>query len=204
MKSRNLRHLGVVATNWVLAIAYGLFAYTHVRRFLEQPRLSLVLIVVIETLLVLFLLIRRDPDRTWHSWYTWLTTAGGTIAPLLVRGTMAADDILIGQVMQVTGFVLQIGATISLNRRFGLLPAHRGVASQGLYRLVRHPIYAAHTISFIGYLISNFNLYNASIFAAGTTFQVLRIFNEERLLLEYPDYAVLIEKTRWRLFPYVW
>lgn len=204
MKNHELRHLGVLATNWVLAIAYGLFAYAHVQKFLEEPRLSLILIVVIETLLVLFLLIRRDPDQTWHSWYTWLTTAGGTIAPLLVRGTAATSDVLLGQVFQVTGFVFQIGATISLNRRFGLLPAHRGVASQGLYRLVRHPIYAAHTLSFIGYLISNFNLYNASIFVAGTTFQVLRIYNEERLLIEYPDYEVLMQKTRWRLFPYVW
>jgi protein-S-isoprenylcysteine O-methyltransferase Ste14 len=194
----------VVATNWALALTYGLFAVAHVRKFIEHPRLSFLLIVLIETLLVVFLLIRRNPDRTWHSWQTWLTTAGGTIFPLLVRGTSARADLPAGEIVQITGFCLQIGATLSLNRCFGLLPAHRGVASGGLYRFVRHPIYAAHTLSFLGYLISNFNVYNATVFVAGVAFQVLRIYNEERLLLGYADYVALVRSTRWRLVPFVW
>ena len=39
--------------------------------------------------------------------------------------------------------MLQIAAVLSLNRSFGLLPAHRGVKSDGLYRWVRHPLYTA-------------------------------------------------------------
>jgi protein-S-isoprenylcysteine O-methyltransferase Ste14 len=85
----------------------------------------------------------------------------------------------------------------------GLLPAHRGVKSRGLYAFVRHPLYATYTIALAGYLISNWSIYNAVILVAGTAFQVMRIRNEESLLLDYADYVAFAGRTRWRLLPFV-
>lgn len=204
-KENTLLHgAGLACTNCFLAIWFGLFAYAHAVSFMEHPRLSILLMVVMETTAAVFLLIRRDPEETWHSWRTWISTTGGTLGPLLLRPTDVADDMLLGQILQISACVMQIGAVLSLNRSFGLLPAYRGVQSNGLYRWVRHPLYSAYTIAIIGYLINNFTAYNLAIVLAGTAFQVMRIHHEERLLLGYPDYAHFAQRTRWRLIPSVW
>lgn len=194
----------VALANWSLAILFALFAYAHVSQFIDQPRLSLVLLVVMESLLVFFLLVRREPDRTWHSWNTWLTTLCGTAFPLLLRPADVPADVLLGQSLQIFGAVLQVAALLSLNRSMGLLPAHRGVRTNGLYRLVRHPLYAAYFVNLTGYLISNPSVYNVGILLAGSAMQIMRIVNEERLLSAYPDYVAFARRTRWRLVPFVW
>ncbi len=196
--------VGIALTNMLLATTFLFFAYAHALRFLENPRLSLLLIVAVEGLIALMLLIRRDPDQTAHNWRTWLTTFLGTFLPLLLRPTEAPSDLLVGQTLQLVAFVLQVAGVLSLNRSFGLLPAHRGIKSNGLYRFVRHPLYSAYALAHLGYLVNNFSVYNATIIAVTTAFQVARILNEERLLMDYPDYADYAGRTRWRLIPAVW
>lgn len=202
--SMHRQRAGVIVINWGLAYIFALFAVAHLRLFLQQPRLSLVLIVAVESLLVVFLLIRRDADYTWHSWRTWLPTLGGTFFPLLLRPIDAVADIPVGQALQITGAILQIAALLSLNRSMGLLPANRGLQSNGMYRLVRHPLYLAYTIALVGYLISNWSAYNAVVILVGTCFQIVRIRNEERLLRSYPEFSTFVARTRWRMIPYVW
>ncbi len=43
--------------------------------------------------------------------------------PLLFRPTAAAEDLLVGQAVQIAGPVLLIAAVVTLSRSFGLLPA---------------------------------------------------------------------------------
>lgn len=200
----SLRGVGTACTNVALATCFFLFAYANLHSFFEHQRLSVALIVITEALVAILILIRRDADNTRHSWQTWLSTAAGTMAPMLLRPTAATEDLVIGEIIQVAGFMLQIAAILSLNRSFGLLPAHRSVKSNGLYSLVRHPLYTAYTVSFIGYLINNLNLYNAVVIVIGTMFQVWRIRCEEDLLLRYPSYASYADRTRWRLMPSIW
>ena len=198
------RHLRTFATNLALAFIFALFAAAHAQQFAVEPRLSLILLVGMEAALVVFFLIRKAPDQTWHSWQTWLTTGAGTIFPLLLRPLAGADDVLIGQLVQTAGVALQVAAVLSLNKAMGLLPAHRSIKTGGLYRFVRHPLYAAHTVALVGYLLNNLSAYNIAIIVAGTAFQILRIRNEESLLRGYPDYAAFAGRTRWRLVPFVW
>jgi protein-S-isoprenylcysteine O-methyltransferase Ste14 len=123
---------------------------------------------------------------------------------LLLRPTDATADLLAGEILQVGGFAMAIIALLSLSRSFGLLPAYRGIKSSGLYSVVRHPLYTAYVISFIGYLINNPSVANAAVIAFGTAFLVMRIHCEEALLLEYDDYSHYASRTRWRLIPAVW
>ena len=200
----SLRGIGLALSNVLLAACFFLFAYGHAESFLEHPRLSVLLIIITETIVAVLLLVRRDPDETRHTWQTWITTTGGTLAPFLLRPTDVSEDLLLGQILQVAGALLQLGALASLNRSLGLLPAHRGIKSGGLYRFVRHPLYTAYTITLAGYLVSNLSIYNTIIVIAGTAFMVMRIRCEEDLLRQYPVYASYAEKTRWRLIPSVW
>ncbi len=196
--------LAIAGSNVLLAVMYVTFATLHVTTFIATPRPSLVLMVVVESILIVFVLVRRDPDATWHSWWTWLTMLGGTFGQLLFRPAAVAEDLLIGQAVQVAGLVLQIAALATLSRSFGLLPAHRGIKSDGLYRWVRHPLYTAYALAGLGYVMSNFSLYNVAVLTVATGFQVLRIRNEEAFLRRYPDYMTYAERTRWRLLPFVW
>jgi protein-S-isoprenylcysteine O-methyltransferase Ste14 len=198
------RGLGAALSNLLLATLFISFAYAHLQRFLAHPRPSLLLIVIVEGLVAVMLVIRRDPENTQHSWKTWLATSIGTFAPMLLRPTDAPTDLLIGQVLQVAAVLLQIGAVLSLNRSFGLLPAHRGVKSDGMYRWVRHPLYSTYLLAHVGYLASNMSVANFLVILTVTVFQVVRILQEEALLLQYPDYARYSSSTRWRLVPAVW
>ena len=199
-----MRGFGIAFTNLSLATLYLLFALANGRSFVENPRLSVLLIVVAETVAAVFLLIRQNPDETEHSWQTWTTTTFGTIAPFLLRPIDATADILFGQILQVGAFGMLIIALSSLNRSFGLLPAHRGVKSNGLYSWVRHPLYTAYLFTYVGYWINNQSFVNAVVVVAGSAFLVMRIHYEEALLFKYADYAQYAKRIRWRLIPAVW
>lgn len=200
----SVRGIGLACTNILLAIFYLAFAFANAKSFVAEPRLSVLLIVLMETIAAVFLIIRRDPDETHHSWQTWTTTTFGTLAPTLFRPTEVTADLLVGEILQVGGFTLQIAALLYLSRSFGLLPAYRGIKSSGLYGWVRHPLYTAYVISFIGYCINNQSLANAAVALFGTAFLVMRIYCEEALLLKYADYKKYANRIRWRLIPAVW
>jgi len=200
----SMRGFGIAFTNLGLATLFLLFALANGMNFIENPRLSVLLIVVTETMVAVFLVIRRDPDETEHSWQTWTTTTFGTLTPFLLRPADITADLLLGQILQVAAFGMQIIALMYLNRSIGLLPAHRGVKSSGLYGWVRHPLYTAYTIMYLGYWINNQSYANAVIAVAGTAFLVTRIHYEEALLFKYADYARYAKQIRWRLIPSVW
>ena len=198
------RGVGIASTNLALSVLFCAFAYSHLQQFLIQPRLSLLLIVVVEALVAVLVIIRRDPDRTDFHWMTWIATIGGTVGPLLLRPTDATVDLFAGQLLQLAGVVLQIYAVMSLNRSFGLLPAHRGVKSDGMYRWVRHPLYSSYLLAHAGYLVNNFSWANVGVILLATAFQVWRILQEESLLGRYEAYASYQTRTRWRLIPAIW
>jgi protein-S-isoprenylcysteine O-methyltransferase Ste14 len=104
----------------------------------------------------------------------------------------------------VFGAALQIGAALSMGRSFGVIPANRGVRTQGLYRAVRHPFYAAYLVSQVGYALNNPSAWNVGVVVLGTAFQVVRIRYEEQLLLGSGEYREYRSAVRWRLVPGVW
>jgi protein-S-isoprenylcysteine O-methyltransferase Ste14 len=195
--------LATAFTNVALASCFLLFAYAHHQSFARYHRPSALLMVAIEALFALFFLTRAPADRTTFSPSASLTTLGGTFLPMFLRPLDAPQDVLAGQIVQMVGLSFAIYGILSLNRSFGLVPAHRGIKSTGAYRWVRHPLYAAYAVMAVGYLASNFTGRNASIVLVAYACQVARIFKEERLLSQYPAYVDYKARTRWRLVPYV-
>lgn len=196
--------LRTALANVVLALVYGVFVAGHVGQFAATQRPSLVLIVLVESIILAMALARKDASATWHTWQTWLTTCGGTFAPLLFQPGSGQNDVPAAVVVQIAGLCLQTGAICALNRSFGLLPAHREVKSNGLYRVVRHPLYAAYTVSHVGYVLNNPTAWNVVVFVAAVALQVMRIRYEESFLMRFDAYAAYARRTRWRLIPGVW
>lgn len=92
-------------------------------------------------------------------------------------------------------------AVAGLGRSFGIVAANRGVRTRGPYRVVRHPLYAAYLVTYVGYLLSYPRLLNVAVVAVTTAVMVARALAEEHLLAADPEYRAYRERTRWRFLP---
>lgn len=107
----------------------------------------------------------------------------------------------VGSFIMLIGVGFALAGKVALNRRFGFIPANRGVQVRGPYAFVRHPIYAGYTITHLGFLITNPVLWNAALYSSALLFQILRIYEEERVLLLDPAYRTYAKRVRYRLLP---
>lgn len=110
----------------------------------------------------------------------------------------------IGPVLQMAGLIITLAGLISLNRSYAIVPANRGIKTSGMYRVVRHPLYAGYILSDLGLILNQFSYHNLTAVVIATSFLVLRIRYEEALLREDPGYVEFCSKTRYRLIPYIW
>ncbi len=198
-------HPGRVVSKLGLCTMYVLFAYAHLGALNDGGfRLSLVLLVCFETIMVGLVFVRRDSIEVDLSAMAISAGLVGSFAALGFRPATDGQEMLAGQIIQIFGVLLQLGSSFSLGRSFGMVPANRGIKTAGLYRLVRHPLYFSYLITEAGYLLSNPSARNMAVLVAGTGFQVLRIRYEERLLsrdIEYQRYALSV---RWHMVPGFW
>jgi len=74
-------------------------------------------------------------------------------------------------------------------------------SAEGLYRIVRHPIYASELIFHIGYLLGNASSRNLLLVILVTAGQVYRLLAEERLLRGDGAYLDYVKAVRYRLVP---
>lgn len=196
---------GHVLSKFGLIMVYLFFVIAHVTALKEDGfRLSFVLIVLFETMMIGMVLVRRGTQDVDLSALAILAGLAGSFFPLGFRPAGSGEDLLIGQLVQMVGILLQIGASLSLGRSFGLVAANRGIKTGGLYRVVRHPFYFAYVVAHIGYIISNPSVWNMGLLLVGTGFQVARINFEEGLLSRSAEYQRYLATVRWHLFPGIW
>lgn len=159
------------------------------------------LLLLSEGLVVVLLLIRRPTDRISTKGLDWVLAAGGTFVVLLVdRGGPPLHGPL-GAVLMLLGLAIHVGAKLSLFRSFGVVAANRGVKVGGLYRLVRHPMYAGYMLTHAGFLLVAPSLWNLAVYAAAWAFLVARIHAEEKVLGADPEYQTFKGRVRYRLMP---
>ncbi len=160
------------------------------------------LLLLSEGVVVVLLLLRAPARRLARRPSAWAIAFAGTVMPLLVRaGSAAPVAPRLAAVLLLAGLALHLGAKLSLWRRFGVVPADRGICTHGLYRLVRHPMYLGYMTTHAGFLLAQPGLWNAAVYGCGWTLLAWRIRLEERLLAANPDYCRYMCQTRWRLLP---
>ncbi|MBI1312888.1 isoprenylcysteine carboxylmethyltransferase family protein [bacterium] len=189
-----------VGCNIVLALLFLQFAAMQVRSLMDVVRLSTALVLFKVSLDVFFYLTRRLPKGVSFSPYDWCVAVTGTFAILLFRPT-SGNDVLLGTALQIGGLVLQSGAMLSLRRSIGIVPANRGIQTGGLYRFVRHPMYLSYVVAFLGYVINHPSTFNLTVYASAVLLWCLRIFAEERFLLQDAGYREFAGRVRYRLLP---
>jgi protein-S-isoprenylcysteine O-methyltransferase Ste14 len=122
------------------------------------------------------------------------------MAPIERSGVPSSVTVAI----QLIGLTMAIVALGSLRRSFGLAPANRGVKTNGMYRFVRHPLYAAYLVTFVGYVLAYPAVWNFAVLACSIAGQLLRMTFEERLLLRDQQYVDYAARTRFRIIPGVY
>lgn len=168
-------------------------------RFLPQNP-GLITAILSEGTMVLFILIRK-PGQIALSSYAFSIGFIGTALTLFVRPDQSTHVSNIAEIIMLAGFGLSLTSKLALNRRFGVVAANRGIQTRGPYALIRHPIYAGYFITQIGFLMTSPTLRNFIIYAVALFFQLLRIFEEEKLLNEDEDYRRFAQRVRYRLLP---
>lgn len=186
----------------LLASIFGFFAYAHLVKFLETRELSLLLIIISETLATAFFIFRSDPKTVSTIPSDWVVAIMGTFAPLLLRptsyGVLPQAELLI-----VLGTMLQIAGLISLNRSFALVAAKREIKTTWMYRVVRHPLYASYFLILGGYVLVHTTATNLIIYMITMTFLCIRAFREENHLSLDPVYRNYMLDVRYRVIPCV-
>jgi protein-S-isoprenylcysteine O-methyltransferase Ste14 len=114
-----------------------------------------------------------------------LSLAAGSVSTLLI---LAGNGLAF--------FVLS-----QLGRSFSVMAETRRLATSGIYRIIRHPLYLAEEIALVGVVMQFLSGWTALLFAVQIAFQLRRMRNEEVVLSEsFLEYAAYKEKTA-RLIP---
>lgn len=174
-----------------------------VRRVLVSPNAYAPLLLLSETAVMVFVLIRRPTQAISMRHGDWMLAITATAAPLLViPGTDLWPRLApLGVGLIFVGNCVQLYAKLALRRSFGVAPANRGVKISGPYRVVRHPMYAGYLLVHIGSLLLFFAPINVLIYVIGWWAQIRRLQAEETLLGQDPSYRDYAARVRWRLVP---
>lgn len=161
------------------------------------------LLLLSESAICFFTLIRRPTDKLSMRLGDWLLAMTATSASLLVvPGVNLVGDLApLALGIFIGGNLFQLWAKLVLRRSFGVAPANRGVKVSGPYAIVRHPMYMGYGIVHISLLLLMFYPINLVLYAIGWWAQILRILAEERVLSEDPAYRDYMKRVRWRLIP---
>jgi protein-S-isoprenylcysteine O-methyltransferase Ste14 len=171
--------------------------------FLATGRVTGLLLLVSEVLVVALTLMRRSAATIDRSIRARVLTAVSMLGPPLIQpGHLAAlAPEMITIALSAAGLAVVIAGKMTLGRSFGLMPANRGIVSSGVYRLVRHPIYTGYLITHVAFLIANPGVFNIIALVAADAALLARAVCEEATLARDERYRTYQQTVRWRVCP---
>ena len=169
--------------------------------FGSEDGVDVLLWLMVGTILVFNTLRRATPIETDSRWWVWLICTLSTIRFLAFEYT---DDTRTALWILIGMNLLADTSLIALGRSFSLMPARREVRVGWMYRLVRHPTYAAYIFVDVVYVAQLPTIQNFAVLIIGAWLFAWRATLEERLLMHDPTYRDHAKKTRWRFVPFVY
>lgn len=187
----------------VVIVLFSLMAMRFGADFVSTGRITGLLLLVSEVLVVALTVLRRSAasvDRSMRA--RLLTTLSMLGPPLLQPGHLPALAPEAATVaISAAGLAIVIAGKLTLGRSFGLMPANRGVVSSGVYRIVRHPIYMGYLLTHGAFLAANPGVWNIAALVAADAALLLRAVCEEQTLAKDVRYRAYQQQVRWRVCP---
>src|SRR3569833_1929097 len=188
MRNQILSSAIKIVANVVVIIFLGLMVYACYRKFHDSGSLNWLGLFVVNSIMVAKYVVKRDARSIAKSPGLWLLAFAGTCSPLIFRPTTPSISTDTGNIIQLIGIVAIAASLLSLRRSFGVVTAHRGIRSGGLYNFVRHPLYASELFWMLGFVIANPSEWNIALWLCDGLLQFSRASAEERFLGDDPMY----------------
>ena len=171
--------------------------------FLRTQRLTGLLLLVSESLVVVLTVMRRRAYLVDTSAAALAITAIALVGPPLLRTGDAPGLLPDALTALVSGAAvcLVIAGKLTLGRSFGIVPANRGVVDKGPYLLVRHPIYAGYLLTHLAFVAAYPRPWNIAVVIISDAALVWRALFEERLLRQDERYQAYCGRVGWHLVP---
>lgn len=114
---------------------------------------------------------------------------------------------LLGDVLIAAGIGIAMLVILQNNYAAATVRVEAGqsVASRGVYKFVRHPMYVGNVIMMVGIPLALGSYWGLLFVIPGVLVLVSRILDEEKMLTqELGGYREYMQRVRYRLLPYVW
>jgi protein-S-isoprenylcysteine O-methyltransferase Ste14 len=184
-------------------VLFTLLSVNLLRDFLNTGRVTGLLFLASEALVVVLTVVRRRAQLVDRSFAAALTTTLSVALPPMQRASDGAaivpDELTV--IVSAIGLALVIVGKMTLGRSFGVVPANRGVVVRGPYEFVRHPIYTGYLIIHIAFLAANPSLWNFAMILVADVALIFRALMEERVLSADETYQGYCQRVGWHLVP---
>lgn len=187
----------------IVCTLFTLMSINLLADFLATGRITGLLLLVSESLIVILTVARRRARIVDHSLVGSLVTAVSLAGPPLLRASSTSSPVPDGltATMSALGLALVILGKLSLGRSFGIVPANRGVVARGPYLVVRHPIYMGYVVTHVAFLVAHPQPWNVFIVILADTALVARALIEERVLSADRGYRSYCRRVGWHFVP---
>ena len=119
-----------------------------------------------------------------------------TVVVMFPRHDLSMLAGLVSAVLTLGGNAFAVVVLTQLRQSFSIMAEARQLVTEGVYRMVRHPLYLAEEIAAIGIVMQFFSLSTAAILAVQIGFQLRRMRNEEVILADtFPEYLAYRART---------
>jgi protein-S-isoprenylcysteine O-methyltransferase Ste14 len=164
--------------------------------------------ILFVSLLVALFLLRLEPLSKAKGLLPRLTAVSGTFLVIAIGFLPPAElgvaPSIIATAVTLAGNGASVYVLARLGRSFSINAEARKLVTSGPYAYVRHPLYLAEEIAFLGAVMHFFSLYAVLVLILHVFIQIQRMKNEEAVLLDaYPEYADYQAGTA-RLIPHVY
>ena len=199
----DVERLADIFSRAVVVCLFSMMAVRFGADFLKTGRVTGLLLLVSELLVVVLTVVRRSAATVDRSMRARVLTTVSMLGPSLLKP--AGVTALMSQVgtvgISVIGLAIVIAGKITLGRSFGLMPANRGIVSSGVYRVVRHPIYLGYLLTHAAYIAAMPSAWNVAALIVADIALLARAVCEEQTLAKDPSYRSYQQVVRWRVCP---
>ena len=197
---RSLRELLARAT---ICALFTLLSVNILIGFLKTGRVTGLLLLASEFLVVALTFARRPAALVDRSAGATIVTFVSTVGPLLLRASDETGVLPDGATAALTalGLIVVVVGKMTLGRSFGLVPANRGVVIAGPYAFVRHPIYTGYLVTHVAFLLAHPRVWNIALVVIADTALIVRALVEERVLDHDAGYRAYCQRVGWHFVP---
>ena len=191
------------AARLAIATLFTLLSVNLFADFMRTGRLTGLLLLAGELLVVVLTVVRRRTQLVDRSVAAAVLTAISVAGPPLLRASdvapLAPDHLT--ALLSTIGLLVVVLGKMALGRSFGLVPANRGIVMRFPYTLVRHPIYTGYLATHLAFLAANPSRWNVALILFADSALVLRALMEERILSRDAVYQQYCRRVEWHLVP---